>query len=163
MAAGKRMGIIRKQYQCSQTRRANCITFGNSFGCIANRIQWVSYVADFFWQVCHFRNAARVIGNRTIRIQCHDNPRHRQHGGCSNSNTVQASKRVGTPDGKTHSQYRCCGGFHRNTQTSDDICAMTSGGGLGNVLHRAVFGCSVIFSNPHHCRCQHQANHRRTV
>ena len=79
------------------------------------------------------------------------------------TDAVKTRQFVCDPDGKTYDNNRPRGCLHRNTQTGNDIGAVTGAGGFCDMAYRFEFGRGVVFSNPYHGGGECQANQYREV
>ncbi len=111
-----------------------------------------------FGQTGHFGDTAGVVGDRAVGVKRHDDAGHGQHRGCGDRDAVQAAQCVGAIDCQTHGQHRRCGGLHRHAQAGDHVGAVTGGGCLRNVAHRAELGRGVVLGDPHHRGGQRQTD-----
>ena len=119
--------VISKQYQCSQTGRADGVTFGNGLGGVAHGVQRVGNGANAGRQFSHFGDAAGVVCDGAVSVQRNHNTGHAQHGSCSNGNAVQTGQRKSGPNGHANKNNRPGSGAHGNAQASNDVGAVARG------------------------------------
>ena len=71
--------IRTKQNERGETGGRDRVAFRDRFHRVADGVQLIRHDANSFRQIAHYRDAARVVGDRPERIERNDNSRHRQH------------------------------------------------------------------------------------
>ena len=142
------LGIGGEQNQRRQSGGADGVTLGHRLGGIADRIQGIGGLADFFGQIRHFGDAPGVVGDRPEGIQGDDYSRQSQHGGGGDRQPEKPGADIGNDNTAAYHNHRHRGGFHGHRQALDDVGAVARVRGLGDALHRAVFGAGIVFGDP---------------
>ena len=156
----ERMGVVGKEDECSQAGRSDRIALGYRLGGVANRIERVGDCANRLGHAGHLGDAAGVVGDRAVGVECNDDAGHREHRGRGDRDAVQACKIVGRDDRTADHQHRPGGRFHRDRQTRNDVGAVTGFRGSCHIAHRLVLGAGVVLGDDHQQRGQDQADHR---
>ena len=93
-----------KQRECRQRCRANRKAFADGGSSVAHRIKAVGAGADFFGQLTHLGDTARVIGHRAVGIYGELDTGVGQHTHGGNCDAVQASKVISAKNGCSKKQ-----------------------------------------------------------
>ena len=88
------VGVVGEQHERGQAGRADRIALRHGLGRVADRIERIGDVTHRLRQAGHLRDAAGVVGDRTVGIQRHDHAGHGQHGRGGDGDAVQAHARA---------------------------------------------------------------------
>ena len=86
------MRVGSKKHKRGKACRCDSITLRNRFCGVADGIKRVGHITNFLRKICHLGNAAGVVGDGTIGVNRHDNPRHGKHGHGSDGNSIKTGE-----------------------------------------------------------------------
>ena len=86
--------VCGEQSQRGQRGRTDGKSFADSSSSIADGVQGISDFTNACGQFSHFRNAACVIGNRTVSVNRYGDAGGCQHADCGQGDTVNAQCRI---------------------------------------------------------------------
>ena len=151
--------IGREQNQRAKTSRADRIALGHRLGGIADCVERVRRFAHLFRQPGHLCDTAGIIGNRAKGVERHDHAGEREHGGHGDGDPEESGEFVADQNAGDDDDCGKRRGFERNSQTLDDVGAMTSDRCLGDRLHRPEVGAGVVFGDPNNQASDGKTNH----
>ena len=93
-----------KQGQSRKSSGADGKTLADGSGCIAHRVQLVSYIPDVFVQTSHLSDSACVVSDRTVSVNGNGDSSGGQHAYGCQGNSVKAHKLVGNQNTHTYQQ-----------------------------------------------------------
>ena len=103
------LSIGNKQGQSCKGSRTDGKTFADGSGCIANRVQLVSYIPDVFVQTGHFGDSACIVSDGTVSVNGYGDSGGGQHAYGCQGNSVKPHKFVGNQNAHTYQQDGNCG------------------------------------------------------
>ena len=107
--------------QCRQGRRRDGKTFSGRGGRVADRVEIVGTFTNFRRQLAHLGDAARVIGDRSERVDRKLHRGRRHHSGGGDRYAVKSGKVIRSHDTAGQGQDRDNGRFHTDRQAADDV------------------------------------------
>jgi len=151
-------GPVRKIAKASETGRSDGVAFGHRFHGITDSVEFVGYLAHFFWQVAHHRDTAGVVGDGSKSIERDDDSRHREHAHNGDRDSVKAGVMKAEEDGQPDKTNRQRGRVLTNGQARNDIGGVAGLGGLGDFAHRTESRRGVVIGDDNHHTGHEQAD-----
>src|SRR3990167_8048549 len=88
------LNIQSKKHGGGQTGGTDSVSLSHGFSGIAHRVQRISNFSHLFGQTGHFRNAARIIRDRSVRVMRNNNTGKRNHTHRGDSHAVKSGQLV---------------------------------------------------------------------
>ena len=128
------------QGQCGECRGADGKALADGCGGVADLVERVGDLAGLGTHLGHFGNAAGIVGNRAVGVDCHGDADRGQHADSRHAHAVEAGEHVGEEDDRGDGQDRNRNRLHANGKAADHDGCRAGLAVLGDLTDRCATG-----------------------